>query len=276
MSNASYHIPLIGLAFVGSFLAGCSSPYSSIDFCWTSDHHLNPADRMVSLEWGIDQATNGVLQWIDNNKGEVIICDKDADKQISLTAEANDNYLLAKDIAERKWATYNANTATKWKDGERDSLKTLMAGQAQITDANCAACYIKATLARRQATAKCLVQTGTTMVPTTVVPGYVSGGVPVPGAVISTPMPTYTTGQKTVVFCSQMEIYISENNGTIRIYARASPAQVSLTDTRISYAADYGLTIGYSWWKYVSGKEETQLVQDLLNYLRHERINNTG
>ena len=271
MSKLHYYFLLIGICLSFFFLAGCSSGFDKIDYCWTSEHHLSPDDRIVALDAPIDQVTNLIIQWVENKTGgEIVTTNKDTHQKVTLAADANKKYVSARAIAEKEWAAYEANKYRKWATGEWETLQALMKEQLNTEESDIKSYYIKAKLEKRQATINYRVQTGTSMVPM-YNPGFTAyspmkGGfktITYPSTVINTPMPSYETRQKTIDFVSLLEIYLYEDGQFVKVYAKASPL-----DESTSVTACYGCSIGRSFWEYVTGEKEAMLVQELLTFLQ--------
>ena len=249
-------------------LVGCST-YTKVDYCWTSDHHISPTNRVASLDYPSYVALDKTIDWVQKKGGKIIVCNADAKKMVSIAADAEGRYWTAKKIIDAKLASYKSNQCHPWEDGEFEHFKKLMGGQVLPGDAGKVSHYLKAKLNKRQKKIGYRVQTGTKMTPM-YVPGFTAysssgGGIKtttVPGTMISTPTPVYETRYKYHDFYSMMSVLIFEDAQGVKIYAKASPY-----DESSSLAADYGNFIGYDYWKFVTGEAEMQLVQELFAYL---------
>ena len=84
----------------------------------------------------------------------------------------------------------------------------------------------------------------------------------IPGYMYTVPMPTYETRYKSIEFYSIIEFIIFCRDRHTWVYTCGVPF-----DGSSSVKADYGHSIGYKWWPYVTGKEEVTLITECYEYL---------
>lgn len=248
-----------------SFLIGCAtSPqrYGKINFCWTSDHHLPPEERILTLNSSPEVTAERITKWVNEKGGEIIEKKDDCDTIVKLQPEGEENFLAVQNIVKKEWIAYDENRFRKWEDGEWAKLQELSKNQTEFVNSlDNYGYYLKARLGKRDRTIQYQEQVGTsTFMHQTYI--YTKNG-PIPGMAIPVTSPKYETREKTAHFCSQIEFFVFRDEGSTKVYAVGAPF-----DEASSVKAAYGSNIGHSFWPMITGKDEAFLVKEAYIYLR--------
>ena len=104
--------------------AACASDYKTIDFCWTTDHRLEPNERFVVLQATPAQVESALEEWVEINDGtiETIVV---LTHVVRASESAKEEFAEARAIAERYWNTIERYEFTPWEDEEWERLQVL-------------------------------------------------------------------------------------------------------------------------------------------------------
>lgn len=248
-----------------SLMIGCASPqvqrYDKISFAWTSDHHLPPNQRFLTIDTPPETAAGRIKKWAAEKNGEIIESNDHCGTITKLQPDGEKSFLEAQGIVKREWAAYDQNIYRKWEEGEWQRLQQLSKSQVEFINAQDGQpICLKIQLGKRQKQISYKVQVGTT---TTYHQTYIytQNGM-IPGARIPMNQPKYETRTTNVSIVSQIDFFIFSEQGLTRIYAVGAPFDVGT-----SVKAAYGATIGHSCWPMITGKNETSLIKEAYTYL---------
>ena len=256
----------IGLLAV-SLIIGCASPqvqrYDKISFAWTSDHHLPPNQRFLTINAPPEAAAEGIKKWVTEKNGKIIESNENCGTIAVLQPDCENNFLEARDIAKKEWTAYDQNIYRKWEEGEWQKLQQLSKNQVEFINAqDKQPICLKAQLGKRQKQIRYTVQVGTT---TTYQQTYIytKNGM-IPGVRIPVNQPKYETRAANVSVESQIDFFIFSEQGLTRIYAVGAPF-----DLGTSIKADYSASIRHSCWPMITGKDEVSLIKEAYAYLKN-------
>ena len=257
----------VGFIFiVGVHAVGCATPkaqnYDKISFSWTSDHHLPPDQRFLSLNVAPEAVDEGIQKWVSEKKGEIIEKNDNCSTIVQLQPNCENNFLATQGITKKEWDAYDQNTYRKWEEGEWEKLQQMSKSQVEYMHVpDRPSICIKAQLGKRQKQIAYTEQVGTTtFYQQTFI--YTKNG-PIPGALIPVQTPRYETRTTTMSFASQIHFFIFADQGLTRIYAVGAPFDVGA-----SVKAAYGASTRHSCWPMITGKDEASLITEAYTYLK--------
>ncbi len=254
------------LLLLASLISGCATPtvqrYDKISFSWTSDNHLPPEQRFLSLDVSPEKVIERLKAWVEEGNGKIIESKDNCNVIVQIQPNSKNNFLEARDIAEREWAAYDQNVFRKWEEGEWQELQQLSKNQVTFNETpNRQSICLKAHMGKREKQIKYNEQVGITRsYQQTYI--YTKNGM-IPGARIPMDVPKYETRISNVAFVSQIDFHIFSENGLTRIYATGAPLELGS-----KVKAAYGATVKHPCWPLITGKEEAAFIADAYNYLK--------
>ena len=249
-----------------SLFIGCAAStkrYDKIPYCWTSDHHLYPDERILTLNLSQESTADGIIKWVNEKGGKIIENNNNCSTVAKLQPDSKKNFLAVQNIVKKEWNAYDENKYRKWEEGEWEKLQQLSKSQINFTNPHDKHGYcLKTKLGRREYTIEYLVQVGTvtTMQPTYI---YTKSG-PMFAGMIPVHNPQMETRKKTNLFFSQIDFFIFSDQESTKIYAVGVPLEES---SPVKVGCD--ATIGHSWWPTVTGKDEALLIKEAYAYLKN-------
>lgn len=238
------------IIFLIIVLIGCAK-YSTVEFVWTSDDHLKPANRLVVLDAKPADVAQALRNWILMSGGVEIKFDDNFAKVIRTTEMANNNYDQARQIAKKRWDSYSGNNPYEW-ESDFKKYQSLINSQVSEVSGDSKGFNITAKILKQTVEAKNINVTQYVT--------YVSEGGNLTGYAKTNAL-EYETVNKTLF--SEVSFWIFSDQGKTKVYARAKPYDV---DRDIS--ANPGAKIKYKWWPYITGEDEAWLVTKSLKFLK--------
>jgi hypothetical protein len=68
-------LQFLSLLILCSLIIGCATTtkrYEKISYCWTSDHHLYPDERILTLKLSQESTADGIIKWVNEKGGKII------------------------------------------------------------------------------------------------------------------------------------------------------------------------------------------------------------
>jgi hypothetical protein len=233
------------------FLAGCGSHYSKVNFCWTSDYHLDPDSRLIEIDKPLPDVEKKLLEWVQSHGGQLNEDKSMEGNVITVTDENRENFRIAHAIAKNEWASYQENDYNK-RPSEEDFKKMTKSIRATktLTDKSTVT-KVSAIFSDKDREISYKRNTGEIDWAKSLTVGLLAN------------QPIYKMENKQLIISSVVEFLLFDSNGKTKVYATGRPIDMN---TKIQ--ADFGKSIGHKWWRMVTGTEESLLVMDALNTIK--------
>lgn len=242
---------LFAMALIGAscLVAGCTSQFRTVNFCWSSDFYLVPDERMIETDRPVLETKKLLMEWIKSHNGRLIADNTSPGSPVSVTAENRKNYEVAHNLALKEWDAYKINDFDKRTTPEefaqmKESIlatKTL-ADKTDVTTISAMFSDDARHFSFERST------------------GGVDWGKTLTSGMLTNQI--YVKQEHAeVTIKSRLDFLLFERDGKTHVYATGHPVEGTSE-------AGFGKSIGYNWWPYVSGSEETMMVMDALHALK--------